>query len=513
MRTLCLLAVLALPARAQVRVERLPALPEAAAGPAAAAPAFLAPPAASPLNGSLAAAEPPRAAPAAAASPAAEPAAAAEELDFVAGAPARLAAAADDLAGARGLKARDLSGGAFLALIDEARARADAEDAAPTPAAAAAARAVRAEVARVARALIPADRPLAESLARALAVWQVMGQELAEAAKARTLSAVARDAGLFASQVEESAVPAAAAPPAAAEAASAAPGGLRPSSHPEDPDGHAEMSQPGSVFGWKPAEESPGHGFAPLDALIRRALAERPTGARDAGFELPGAARREDARVFFYGERHTDGALIAANMRRLAADARPGRPALVLVEGYTGWPLRGFEALRYLAARGLHPEALSAKGVGPALVELRGWDTIDGYGASKRPLLQHHMDLLELNRLAHSDARGWRYYRDVARAAWTAWRSREELQRAAIVARNRDLDAAVARAVRDADAAGATVHVIAGADHLLENPRLSALTAGLVPPAFRASLRSALSGRPFWASKPAASGAEPAPRP
>ena len=172
---------------------------------------------------------------------------------------------------------------------------------------------------------------------------------------------------------------------------------------------------------------------------------------------------------------------------------------------YTGWAMRGHEALKYLAARGLDADALAAKGVGGALVEVRGWDTIDGYNASKHPLLQHHMNLLELNRLSHSDSRGWRYYRDFARAALTAWRSREELQEIAIHARNRDLDAAVARAASDADEIGATVHVIAGADHLQESPRLSAALGRLWRPRFRASLRAALTGRPFWAAMPPSS--------
>jgi len=550
MSLILLLAALALPSRAQVRVEAAPALPRAAAAPAALAPVFALPLTAPALGPS------PLAAPAAAAVPAVRPApsaapapalasarvaalgaevartlgragdlgaasaggardagraleralsaapedaapASSEELDFAAGAPARLAARADDLAGERGLKARTMSGAQFLGLVDEARVRADAEEAAPTPAASAAAREVRSAVARVARALIPADTPLIESLPRALSVWQVMGQEMAEAAKKGTLAAVADDAKLFASQVEASVAPA---PPPAAPST-----GLLPSAHPEDAEGLAQISQAGSVFGWRPIEDSPGHGFAPLDALIRWALSEDRAPARDGGFEMPGAVRRADARVYFYGERHTDGGLIAANMGRLIADARPGKPVIILVEGYTGWTMRGYEALKYLAARGLDPEALAAKGVSGALVEVRGWDTIDGYAASKRPLLQHHMDLLELNRLAHSDGRGWRYYRDVARAARTAWLGREELQRVAIRARNGDLDAAVARAVRDAEESDATVHVIAGADHLLEHPRLSAALSRVMRPAFRSSLRAALSGRAFWASMPPAS--------
>ncbi|MDE2293654.1 MAG: hypothetical protein KGL53_16355, partial [Elusimicrobia bacterium] len=268
---------------------------------------------------------------------------------------------------------------------------------------------------------------------------------------------------------------------------------------PADPEHYAQVNVPGSVFGWRPIAESPGHGLAPVDWLIRRALAERPASAERRGFELAGAPSRAQARVRFYGERHTDGGLIAANMARLAEEARPGRRLIVLVEGYTGWRLTGYPALKYLADRGLDPDALTSKGVE---AELRGWDTADGYQASKHPMLQHHMDELELNRLAFSDARGWRYYRDVARAAWAAFRSWREMWRAAITARNADLDRAVAQAAADADRDGASLAVIAGSDHLLERPRLSAAFPRLVRPSFRRSLREALGARSYWASRP-----------
>src|SRR5262249_41665843 len=143
---------------------------------------------------------------------------------------------------------------------------------------------------------------------------------------------------------------------------------------PADPDGHASQMMPGSVFGWKPIEHSPDHGLPFADRYIRAALAEGRSPYAN-GFELSGAPRREDARVFFYGEKHTDGPLIAANMKRLLDDAKPGKPAIVLVEGYTGWELRGWKAVEYLAKRGLDPQALAKKGVGDVVV--RGWDTLD----------------------------------------------------------------------------------------------------------------------------------------
>lgn len=414
------------------------------------------------------------------------------ELAFAVGASQALAARADDLGAARGLRVRTMSGADFVGLLEAVRGSGAA---APTPAAAEAVREIESAVVRFARALIPAGKPAAESLSRALAVWQVFDQEMALAASKGALEAIVADAALFASQVEESVEPAPA-PAAAAALAPSAPKEVRP----EDPNDYASVAVPGSIFGWRPIEKSPNHGFPPLDVLIRKVLGEKKS-AYAKGFELPGAARREDARVYLYGERHTDGELISANMKRLVEDARPGKPVIVLVEGYTGWALRGWPAIKYLADRGLDPEALAEKGVPSGLVEVRGWDAVGNYDASKHPLLQHHMDRLAMNHLAHGELRGWRYYREMARAALTAWRSYRELWRTAIVARNGDLDAAVAKAAADADASGATVHVIAGTDHLMQNPRLVGRPL-IGRPSFRTTLRDALGGRPFWASQP-----------
>lgn len=409
-----------------------------------------------------------------------------EELAFVSAVSPGLAARADDLAAAKGLKASRMTGAEFLAVLDEARGSGPA---APTPAAAAAAKEIEGQLVRVARALIPADQPLSGSIRRALAVWQVFDQEMAIAASKGSLDAVVADAKLFASQVEDSVAP-----------QKVDPAPLQANDHPEDPEGYRTVSVPGSIFGWKPIEESPNHGLPPLDALIRRILSDKDS-AYAKGFEIPGAAKREDARVHFYGEKHTDGDLISANMRRLVDDARPGKPVIVLVEGYTGWSLRGYEAMKYLADRGLDPDALLEKGIASGEVEVRGWDTATNYDASKHPLLQHHMDLLALNHLAHGETRGWRYYREFARAALVAWRGFQELWKIAIVARNKDLDLAVERAAQDADANGGTVHVIAGTDHLMKNPRLVGWPV-IGRPSFRKSLRAALAGRPFWASQP-----------
>ncbi|MDD5301974.1 MAG: hypothetical protein PHS14_02610 [Elusimicrobia bacterium] len=431
---------------------------------------------------------------------AADETAAPAELAFALSASPSLAARADDLADSKGLKAGRMSGADFLSILEEARASAPA---APTPAADAAAREITAQVVRFARALIPADKPLADSVRRALAVWQVFDQEMSIAASKGTLEAIVADATLFASQVEASVEPVKT-PKLNLTLAPQAPQVVidspKANQHPEDPNDYASVNVPGSIFGWKPIEQSPNHGLPPLDALIRRVLGDKKS-AYAKGFELPGAARREDARVYFYGERHTDGELISANMKRLVEDARPGKPVIVLVEGYTGWSLRGWPAVKYLADRGLDPDALNAKGIMSGEVEVRGWDAAGNYDDSKHPLLQQHMDQLELNHLAHGETRGWRYYRDFTRAALTAWRSYRELWRAAIVVRNGDLNNAVAKAGADADASGATVHVIAGTDHLMQNPRLVGWPL-IGRPSMRKTLRDALGGRPFWASQP-----------
>lgn len=414
--------------------------------------------------------------------------ASAEELSYAAGAAHALALRTDDLGSAKGLKSRGMNGADFLGLLEEAHA---SPPAAPTPKAASAASEVEASIIRVARALIAPDKPLDESIRRALAVWQVFDQEMAAAAAKGTLDAVVADARLFASQVEDSVAPPVPVTPPLAKPT------------PADPNGYASVSIPGSVFGWEPIETSPGHGLPPLDALIRRVLGEH-NNPYSKGFEFSGAASRSEALVYLYGERHTDGGLIAANMAQIVSDMRPHGKAIILVEGYTGHSLRGYQAVEYLTARGLEAEALAAtKGVHSGDIEIRGWEDSEHYDASKHPLLQNHMDLLELNRLAHGEERGWRYYRKFAQAALAALRSRRQLWQEAIVVRNGDLNQAVAQAAADAEALGATLHVIAGTDHLMQNPRLAGMPL-IGRLSLRRSLLRALGGRPYWASQPPA---------
>jgi len=258
--------------------------------------------------------------------------------------------------------------------------------------------------------------------------------------------------------------------------------------------GRAEVV-PGSIFDWKPVAASPDHGFAPLDRLIRRLMQRKSEGYK-AGYVLTNASPRDDARVFFYGERHTDRALIRENMRRLATDVRPGRGALILDEAYFGPRLFGSAALRYLQAKGLDPESLET-----ADLQVDGWDDPAVYGQSNRLSLQYHMDLLELNHQLHSPTRGVRYYADFARRAYAALRDWLVLRWRAIARRNIELDRSVRSALAEADAAGKSLHVIAGAEHLLGKPWWSQ-TPLLGRVRFRPALRRALGGRPYWAGKP-----------
>ena len=259
--------------------------------------------------------------------------------------------------------------------------------------------------------------------------------------------------------------------------------------------GGAFVAVPGSIFDFKPAAESPGHGFPPIDALIRRLLSREDRRFQD-GFEFTDAGP-ERADVFLYGERHSDGPLIAENMRRLTAHLRPGRGAIVLDEGYLGPRLFGHEAAVYLAAKGFDPDA-APQG---AALEIRGWEDPELYRRSNRASMRESVDALELNHLIHGPERGLEYYRTLAAKLWESYRSRRQLRRLAIGERNRALDAALAEALADAAEDGRTVHVIAGAEHLVEHPLLSGLPL-LGRGRLREGLREAVGGRRYWAAKP-----------
>jgi len=265
----------------------------------------------------------------------------------------------------------------------------------------------------------------------------------------------------------------------------------------EQQSGHAQVV-PGSVFNWRPVEDSPGHGVSVLDRLARR-LFGRKGGRFQEGYVLPGAASREDARVYFYGERHSDRALIAENMKRLAADLKPGRGAVILDEGYFGPRLYGSEVIRYLSNKGFDSERMEGSVSG---LELRGWDDREVYEQSRHSFLQHHMNLLDINEYLYSPVRGLRYYMGLARKTLALWRNWAAMRSASIMRRNVELDKSVRAALCEVDRNGDSLHVIAGAEHLVSRPLLSGVPF-IGRPRLRPGLRDAVGGRPYWARKPA----------
>ncbi|MBI4346604.1 MAG: hypothetical protein HY553_07095 [Elusimicrobia bacterium] len=263
---------------------------------------------------------------------------------------------------------------------------------------------------------------------------------------------------------------------------------------------------PGSIFEWKPPTDSPGHGFPPVDVLARR-LASMEDRRWADGFAF-GSAPRDEARVFLYGETHGDEGLIRENMRLLAEDLKRGRGGLILDEGYMGPTLHGTDALRYLEAKGLE-----AAWLGPAQakwpdLEVRGWDAQGPYDLSRTATLRYTMAQYELNRLMHSDRRGPGYYGDLFRKALETIRAWREARSVAIDGRNPSLDQSVARAVRVAREGDRTLHVIAGAEHLVASPLLNGLPlVGRARP--RAELAAAIGDAPYAASMPAAARTPP----
>lgn len=256
---------------------------------------------------------------------------------------------------------------------------------------------------------------------------------------------------------------------------------------------------PGSVFDWKPVEASPNHGFGLLDRVIRWALG-RKDGRFGGGYEM----KRGEPGVFFYGERHTDKALIKENMRRIAANLGEGKGALILDEGYFGPRLYGTAALEYLEKKGFEEEWLGEGRWASSGLEVTGWDDREIYDRSKHPLLQQHMNLLDINHLLYSDERGLRYYRELASKAWETFKNWRILRKLAITDRNAVLDRRVAEALSETAQSGKSLHVIAGGEHLVERPMLMGVPL-IGRPQMRRGLREALGGRGYWAGMPAES--------
>ena len=134
------------------------------------------------------------------------PQASKEELAFTAKAALDLAVLAEDWGAERGMKASGMTGQDFLAMLDAGMALyAERHEAkAPSPQAYAAARTVQAQVVRMVKAMLKTGEPLNGQIRRILSVWNVFNQAMEEAAHKGTTSAVADEARLFASQVEQS---------------------------------------------------------------------------------------------------------------------------------------------------------------------------------------------------------------------------------------------------------------------------------------------------------------------
>lgn len=258
------------------------------------------------------------------------------------------------------------------------------------------------------------------------------------------------------------------------------------------------VSEPGSVFGWRAWDKAPTHGLPVVDRWIARAFghtADKP----GPGFEFRGAPRREDAKVFLYGEKHSDKKLVATNMAAMTRDMNKERGGLVLVEGYLGPELFGTEAVMFLERRGLDIDAFAESGVPFSEMRVRGWDDADAHDASTPLVLRHHMELLALNSMTY-DGKGWLYYPRLARQAWRTFAAYVTMRKAALGPRNVSLDRAVTAALESSRDTGRSVHVIAGSEHLLQKPDW--LSAPIGPYKIRKALAAVLAGTPYWASKP-----------
>ena len=132
--------------------------------------------------------------------------ASAEELAFASKAALELAVLAEEWGAEHGMKASQMTGKDFLAMVEAGMARYEERNkaGAPSPRAYAAARTVQAGMARIVKALLKAEEPLYPQIRRVLSVWNVFNQEMAATAEKGSLSAIEEEALLFASQVEQS---------------------------------------------------------------------------------------------------------------------------------------------------------------------------------------------------------------------------------------------------------------------------------------------------------------------
>jgi len=269
---------------------------------------------------------------------------------------------------------------------------------------------------------------------------------------------------------------------------------------PLEDDEPATQFTPGSVFDWKAVEKSPGHGFTPVDWLVRKFLGRKDE-RFTRGFKFTNVGKREEARVFLYGEKHTDKDVISENYAHLVRDIKPGQPARVLMEAYLGPTLFGTEAVRFLEKKGLDVRKMRAAGVRPEQFIVDGWDETFAYHEATRPELRYSMAMYGINQLLFSEQKGLAYYRQLYASAKEAYALWKVMRKAAIADRNIVLDRSVARAIRNMEMGGGTVHLIAGTEHLIEKP----LTSGwpiIGRTDLRKGLAEVLGATPYWASRP-----------
>lgn len=318
------------------------------------------------------------------------------------------------------------------------------------------------------------------------------------------LAAAARPALLAVPRTMLGAVPLATAPPA--PEAAPAPGPGRGAD--DAPGGPWEAVFDGSSGGEKAALPVPGAaGLVPVERALRAYLGRKDPMLRAPFFQDNVGGDRSRAKAFVYGEDHSDKELVRRNMARLSEDIVPGRKAILLVEGYpSGAAMDLIGKFTYLKKRGVDTQALTAKGVSlKDDVELRGWDDPAELAKGETLLRQYVSNLSVLKRLAELESGRPQRYAVLLRHALKTFRQWLATRAVVITRRNASLDRALAATLAEAGREGASVHVIAGSQHLFARPLLSGfpLAGGM---RLRPRLRRALSSTAFAVDKPAYSG-------
>ncbi|MCX5790584.1 MAG: hypothetical protein NTX64_19120 [Elusimicrobia bacterium] len=260
-----------------------------------------------------------------------------------------------------------------------------------------------------------------------------------------------------------------------------------------------------------PVVEMPAErGIPPIEAGLRAYFNRKDTLLR-AAFEKDNVGGdRSKADVFVYAEDHSDKALIGHNMDRLYEDIKPGRGAILLIEGYSAAaPMGMLEKIAYLKKKGLDTKGLMDKGVSlKDGIEVRGWDDAAALEKGGAMVREYVGDLAVLKRLAGLQTGRVQKYTNLLRQASKTMKQWLAARNVVITQRNKSLDASLEKALADARATGRSVHVIAGSQHLFERPLMSEvpLAGGM---RLRKSLKKELSGGRYVVEKPAYTGEAP----